>query len=99
MQAKNIYFGATRAGLFTGHEAFSVPISRIRCSKCPAASAPEYIAWADTTPVEADSKEASALLAELVEGDHPHHRASIYGSMTLEELRHRVGRKASPAES
>src|SRR5437588_12987241 len=35
-----------------------------------------------------------ALFAELVESDHPHHKLGVYGSMTLEELKQRLGRKA-----
>src|SRR2546427_10706938 len=76
----------------------SVPISRVRCSKCPGASPAEYVAWGDTNAPEADRREASALLAELVEKDHSRHNA-VYSGMTLEELRQRVGRKASSAGS
>ena len=92
----NTYFRATHARLFVGHAVFSVPISRVRCSKCPGASPAEYVAWGDTNAPEADRREASALLAELVGKDHPRHKA-VYSGMTLEELRQRVGRKASPA--
>ncbi len=92
----NIYFGATSTRLFVGHPVSSVPISRVRCSKCPGASPAEYVAWGETNAPEADRREASALLAELVEKDHPRHRA-VYSGMTLEELRQRVGRKASSA--
>jgi len=46
---------------------------------------------------EAERGEALALLAELVEKDHPHHKPAVYGGMSLEELRQRVARKASPA--
>src|SRR3989442_9514783 len=95
----NIRFGATSDRLFTRHEVFPVPILRIRCSKCPAASPAEYIAWDDGNAPEADRREASALLAELVERDHPQHRPAVYSGMTLEELRQRVGHKASTAES
>src|SRR5438105_14115640 len=35
-----------------------------------------------------------ALFTELVESDHPHHKLGVYGSMTLEELKQRLGRKA-----
>ena len=94
----NIYFGATWTRLFVGHPVSSVPISRLRCSKCPGASPAEYVAWGDTNAPEADRREASALLAELVEKDHPRHNA-VYSGMTLEELRQRVGRKASSAGS
>src|SRR5207245_10882861 len=97
-QRSNIYFGATWTRLFVGHPISSVPISRVRCSKCPGASPAEYVAWGDTNAPEADRREASALLAELVEKDHPRHRA-VYSGMTLEELRQRVGRKASSAGS
>ena len=58
----------------------------------------EDIAWGDANAAEADRREASALLTELVEGDHPQHRP-VYGGMTIEELRQRVGRRASAAES
>ena len=94
----NIYFGATRARLFVEHPVFSVPISRARCSKCPAATPAEYIAWGDPDAAEAERREASALLTELVEGDHPQHRP-VYGGMTIGELRQQVRRKASGAES
>ena len=94
----NIYFGATSTRLFVGHPLSSVPISRVRCCKCPSASPAEYVAWGDTNAPEADRREASALLAELVEKDHPRHKA-VYSGMTLEELRQRVGRKASSAET
>ena len=97
-QRSNIYFGATWTRLFVGHPVSSVPISRVRCSKCPGASPAEYVAWGDTNAPEADRREASALLAELVEKDHPRHKA-VYSGMTLEELRQRVGRKASSAGS
>ena len=93
-----IYFGATHALLFFEPAVSSVPISRVRCSKCPGASPAEYVAWGDTNAPEADRREASALLAELVEKDHPRHNA-VYSGMTLEELRQRVGRKASSAGS
>ena len=43
----NIYFGATSTRLFVGHPVSSVPISRVRCSKCPGASPAEYVAWGD----------------------------------------------------
>src|SRR5712691_10938995 len=76
----------------------SVPISRVRCPKCPGGSPAEYVAWGDTNAPEADRREASALLAELVEKDHSRHKA-VYSGMTLEELRQRVGRKASSAGS
>ena len=69
---------------------------RIRCSNCPGGSPAEYVAWGDTNAPEADRREASALLAELVEKDHPHHKA-VYSGMTLEELRQRVGSKARAA--
>jgi hypothetical protein len=92
-----IYFGATHALLFLEPAVFSVPISRVRCSKCPAASPAEYLAWGSTNVAEADRGEALALLCELVERDHPHHRPAVYGGMSLEELRQRVGRNASPA--
>ena len=98
VQMHNTYFRATHARLFVGHAVFSVPISRVRCSKCPGASPAEYVAWGDTNAPEADRREASALLAELVEKDHPRHNA-VYSGMTLEELRQRVGRKASSAGS
>jgi len=94
----NIYFGATSTRLFVGHPVSPVPISRVRCSKCPRASPAEYVAWGDTNAPEADRREASALLAELVEKDHPRHKA-VYSGMTLEELRQRVGRKASSTGS
>ena len=71
----------------------------LRCSPTtmPRRTAPpEYVAWSDTNAPEADRREASALLAELVGKDHPRHKA-VYSGMTLEELRQRVGRKASPA--
>ena len=97
-QRSNIYFGATWTRLFVGHPVSSVPISRVRCSKCPGASPAEYVAWGDTNAPEADRREASALLAQLVEKDHPRHNA-VYSGMTLEELRQRVGRKASSAGS
>jgi len=84
--------------LFVGHPVSSVPISRVRCSKCPGASPAEYVAWGDINAPEADRREASALLAQLVEKDHPRHNA-VYSGMTLEELRQRVGRKASSAGS
>jgi len=89
---------ATWTRLFVGHDVFSVPISRVRCSKCPGGSPAEYIAWGDTNAPEADRREASALLAELVEKDHPRHKA-VYSGMTIEELRQRVRRRASAAES
>jgi len=92
-----IYFGATHALLFFEPAVFSVPISRVRCSKCPGASPAEYIAWGSTNVAEAERGEALALLAELVEKDHPHHKPAVYGGMSLEELRQRVARKASPA--
>jgi len=94
----DIYFGATWTRLFVGHPISSVPISRVTCSKCPGGSPAEYVAWGDTNAPEADRREASALLAELVEKDHPRHNA-VYSGMTLEELRQRVGRKASSAGS
>ena len=94
----NICFGATSTRLFLGHDVFSVPISRVRCSKCPRGSPAEYVAWGETNAPEADRREASALLAELVEKDHSRHNA-VYSGMTLEELRQRVGRKASSAGS
>jgi len=97
-QRSNIYFGATWTRLFVGHPVSSVPISRVRCSKCPGASPAEYVAWGDINAPEADRREASALLAQLVEKDHPRHNA-VYSGMTLEELRQRVGRKASSAGS
>ena len=84
--------------MFIGHDVFSVPVSRVRCSKCPDASPAEYVSWGDTNVPEADRREASALLAELVEKDHPRHNA-VYSGMTLEELRQRVRRKASSAGS
>jgi hypothetical protein len=84
--------------LFVGRDVFSVPISQIRCSKCPGGSPAEYVAWGDSNAPEADRREASALLAELVDRDHPRHRV-VYTGMTLEELRQRVGRKASSAGS
>src|SRR2546425_6555690 len=37
----NIYFGATSTRLFVGHPVSSVPISRVRCSKCPGGSPAE----------------------------------------------------------
>ena len=92
----DIYFGATWTRLFVGHPISSVPISRVTCSKCPGGSPAEYVAWGDRNAPEADRREASALLAELVEKDHPRHKA-VYSGMTLEELRQRVGRKASSA--
>ena len=95
----NIYFGAIHVRLFVRHDVFSVPISQLRCSKCPGGSSAEYVAWSDTNAAEADRREASALLAELVERDHPRHRPGVYGGTTLEELRQRVGRKASSAGS
>ena len=84
--------------MFVGRDVFSVPISQIRCSKCPGGSPAEYVAWGDTKAPEADRREALALLRELVEKDHPHHKA-VYSGMTLEELRQRVGRKARAAET
>lgn len=84
------YFGATRASLFSGHDSFSVPISRIRCSKCAAPSAVEYVAWANANAAEAERREAPPLLATLVERDHPRHSLMGYGGMTLEELRRQV---------
>src|SRR3989449_7903347 len=97
VQMHNTYFRATHARLFVGHAVFSVPISRVRCSKCPGASPAEYIAWGSTNVAEAERGEALALLAELVERDHPHHKPAVYGGMSLEELRQRVGSKPSPA--
>src|SRR2546422_4568189 len=58
--------------------------SRVRCSKCPGGSPAEYVAWGDTNAPEADRREASALLAELVEKDHPRHKA-VYSGMRSEE--------------
>ena len=96
-ERSNVYFGATWTRLFVGQDVSSVPISRARCSKSPGASSAEYIAWGSTNVAEAEREEALALLAELVERDHPHHKPAVYGGMSLEELRQRVGSKASPA--
>jgi hypothetical protein len=93
------YFGATRADFFSGHQVFEVPIARIRCTRCRGASAAEYIAWANTDSSEAVRGEASGLLTELIERDHPHHRPAVYGGSTLEELKHQAQRKFSAAGS
>lgn len=63
---RNVYFGAIRARLFVGG-IFSVPISLVKCFKCPAAS--EYIAWVARMQLRADWRKASALFAVLVERD------------------------------
>lgn len=88
------YFGATQGHLFLQQDVFSVPISRIRCNKCMGVSAGQYFAWSNMSVEERDRREASALLTELVERDHPQHKHAVYGGLTLEELRQQVGQKA-----
>ena len=70
---EHYYFGATRATLFLNHEVLAVPISRIRCSRCVTGPRLEYITWANSNAAEDEKREAAALLAILVEWDHPQH--------------------------
>ena len=93
---EHYYFGATQATLFLRHEVLAVPISRVRCSRCVGPRL-EYITWANSNAVEDEKREAAALLAILVEWDHPQHGPVGYGGMTLEELRKRVGRSSARA--
>src|SRR5437899_8822931 len=43
----------------------------VRWRGCWVGSPAEYVAWGDTNAPEADRREASGLLVELVEKDHP----------------------------
>jgi hypothetical protein len=93
------YFGATRTDFFSGHQVFEVPIARIKCTQCGRGLGGEYIAWANADTAEVVGREASGLLTELIERDHPHHRPAVYGGSTLEELRQQTQRKFSAAGS
>lgn len=93
------YFGATRADFFSGYQVFEMPIARIQCTRCRRGLGGEYIAWANTDTAEVVGREASGLLTELIERDHPHHRPAVYGGSTLEELRQQAQRKFSAAGS
>lgn len=87
------YFGATRADFFSGQETFEVAIARIKCKWCRGTSAGEYIAWANTDTAETVRREASGLLAGLIERDHPHHKPAVCGGLTLKELGEQTERK------
>jgi len=89
-----VYFGATRSDVTPHYEAFSVPIRRIKCSKCPT----KYVIWGNENAPDRDREEAVILLTQFVEKDHPTHKPVLYGAATLDELRKRVGRKATAAE-
>ena len=93
------YFGATRTNLFSGHEAFSVAISRIKCSLCPIQSNAQYTVWATSDASDAERREALLLLAALIKRDHPAHSLVGYGGMTLEALRRQVWPRARGAAS
>ena len=80
-------FGMARPGVSAGYGDFSVEIARIGCPRCPPASPSEYIAWGDRNASDAEKQEASALLTQLVEQEHPYHRPDRYEGMTLPDLR------------
>lgn len=88
-------FGASRDGVSPHSSAFEVPLRRIRCEQCSAV----YVIWGNRNAQEEDKESAVSLLTELVNKRHPDHSAILCGSVTLDELRTRLGRKAKSAQS
>jgi len=56
-----------------------------------------YVIWGNRNAQEEDKESAVSLLTELVNKRHPDHSAILCGSVTLDELRARLGRKAKSA--
>lgn len=86
-------FSATRLGNSGPVTAFSAAITRIKCPRCSADSSAEYVVWGDRSASGPDKEEAIALLARLVEADHPGHTQSFYPTATLQELREGLWQK------
>ena len=56
-----------------------------------------YVIWGSKNTPEEDRQSAVSLLSELVNKCHPNHSMILCGSVTLEELRTRLGHGAASA--
>ena len=88
-----ICFGASRDGMSPHSGAFQIPLKRIRCEQCSVV----YVVWGNRNASEQDREFAVSLLGELLNKCHPNHNTILCGSVTLEELKARLGHRVASA--